>query len=265
MTARSHLLSAALLLVAPLVAAPLRAQGVEYAAGTTRYRLSTSTKGSQTSPMGNQDFQMDARQQLTVNIAKQTKDTMVATVTLDSLSVKSAQGAPDLSRLLGSKFVTYISPTGQVYSTKAAEGSDPMLAQVTESVARFLPSYRRDIRAGMTWADTTSGKVTQQGLEVDRTIISSYKVVGDTAVGGEQAFKVERASTVKAAGSGSAQGTPISLESATISNAVFFLSPKGKYLGGRQNDDINVKITILAQNAEITIKQLAESRIEAIR
>jgi hypothetical protein len=265
MTARLQLLSAALLLVAPLVAAPLRAQGVEYAAGTTKYRLSTSTKGSQTSPMGNQDFQIDARQQLTVNIAKQTKDTMVATVTLDSLTLKSAQGAPDLSRLLGSKFVSYISPTGQVYSTKSAEGSDPMLAQVTESVARFLPTYRRDMKAGMTWADTTSGKVSQQGLEVDRTIIANYKVIGDTAVAGEKSFKVERASTVKAAGSGSAQGTPISLESTTISNAVFFLSPKGQYLGGRQNDDINVKITILAQNAEITIKQLAESKIEAIR
>ena len=265
MTARLQLLPAALLLVAPLVAAPLRAQGLQYAAGTTRYRLSTSTKGSQTSPMGNQDFQIDARQQLTVNIAKQTKDTMVATVTLDSLSVKSAQGAPDLSRLLGSKFVSYISPTGQVYSTKAAEGSDPMLAQVTESVARFLPTYRRDMKAGMTWADTTSGKVTQQGLEVERTIIANYKVIGDTAIAGEQAFKVERASTVKAAGSGSAQGTPISLESVTTSNAVFFLSPKGQYLGGRQNDDINVKITILAQGAEITIKQLAESKIEAIR
>ena len=265
MTARLQLLPVALLLVVPLVAAPLRAQGVEYAAGTTKYRLSTSTKGSQTSPMGNQDFQIDARQQLTVNIAKQTKDTMVATVTLDSLSVKSAQGAPDLSRLLGTKFVSYISPTGRVYSTKAAEGSDPILAQVTESVARFLPSYRRDMKAGMTWADTVAGKVAQQGLEVERTIISTYKVIGDTTVAGERAFKVERASTVKAAGSGSAQGTPISLESATISNAVFFLSPKGQYLGGRQNDDINVKITILAQGAEITIKQLAESRIEAIK
>ena len=264
MTARLLLLPAALLLI-PLLAMPMSAQGVEYAAGTTRYRLSTSTKGSQTSPMGNQDFQMDAQQQLTVSIAKQTKDTMVATVTLDSLSVKSAQGAPDLSRLLGSKFVSYISPTGRVYSTKAAEGSDPMLAQVTESVARFLPTYRRDMKAGMTWSDTTSGKVTQQGLEVDRTIVSNYRVVGDTAVSGEKAFKVERASVVKAAGSGSAQGTPISLESATTSNAVFFLTPKGLYLGGRQNDDIAVKITILAQNAEITIKQLAESRIEAIR
>ena len=265
MTRRLQLLPAALLLVAPLVAAPLRAQGVEYAPGTTKYRLLTSTKGTQTSPMGNQDFQVDARQQLTVNLAKQTKDTMVATVTLDSLSMKSAQGAPDLSRLLGSRFVSYISPTGRVYSTKPAEGSDPVLAQVTESVARFLPTYRRDLKVGLTWADTTTGKVNQQGLEVDRTIVSNYKVVGDTAVAGEQAFKVERASTVKAAGSGSAQGTPISLESVTTSNAVFFLSPKGQYLGGRQNDDINVKITIIAQGAEITIKQLAESKIEAIK
>lgn len=265
MTVRLPCVPVALLLLAPLVAAPLRAQGVEYSAGTTRYRLSTSTKGSQSSPMGSQDFQIDARQQLTVNIAKQTKDTMVATVTLDSLSVKSAQGAPDLSRLLGSKFVSYISPTGRVYSTKAAEGTDPVLAQVSESVARFLPTYRRDMRAGMIWSDTVSGKITQQGLEVDRTIISRYTVTGDTAVAGEKAFKVERASTVKAAGSGSAQGTPISLESATTSNAVFFLSPKGQYLGGRQNDDIAVKITILAQGAEITIKQLAASTIEPIK
>jgi hypothetical protein len=268
MIARLNRLSAAAVLAIPLVAATLGAQGVEYSAGTTKYRLSTSTKGSQTSPMGKQDFQIDARQQLTVNIAKQNRDTIIATVTLDSLSMKSVQGpegAPDLSRLLGSKFVSYMSPTGRVYSTKAAEGTDPMLAQVTESVARFLPSYRRDLKAGMTWSDTTAGKVTQQGLEVDRTIISNYRVVGDTAVSGEKAFKVERASTVKAAGSGSTQGTPIALESATTSNAVFFLTPKGQYLGGRQNDDIAVKITILAQGAEISIKQLAESRIEAIK
>jgi hypothetical protein len=265
MTARQQLLPAALLLLAPLVASPVWAQGVEYAAGTTKYRLSTSTKGSQSSPMGNQDFQLDARQQLTVSLAKQTKDTMVATVTLDSISIKSAQGAPDLTRLLGSTFVSYISPTGRVYSTKAPTGSDPLLSQVTESIARFLPTYRRDMKSGMTWADTTTGKVTQQGLEVDRTIISNYKVVGDTSVAGEKAFKVERASTVKAAGSGTAQGTPIALESATTSNAVFFLSDKGHYLGGRQNDDINVKITIIAQNAEITIKQLAESTIETIK
>jgi len=266
MTARLALLPLALLLVAPLVAAPLRAQGVEYSAGTTKYHLSTTTKGSQTSPMGNQDFQMELQQQLTVNVAKQAKDTLVATVTLDSLTVTGAPAAAgSLTRLIGSKFVTLISPTGKLYSSKAPEGADPMLAQMNESASRFLPIYRRDMKAGMAWADTTSGKVTQQGMEVDRTTIANYKVLGDTTIAGEKAFRVERASTVKAAGSGMAQGNPISLESATSSNGVFFLSPKGVYLGGRQNDDINVKITILAQGAEINIKQQAQSKIDAIK
>ena len=267
MTVRPSLLRAALLLATPLAALPLRAQGggVEYSAGTTRYRLHTTTKGSQTSPMGNQDFQIEARQQLTVNVAKPAKDTIIATVTLDSLSLKSAQMQQDVSGLVGSKFVTYLSPTGQFYSIQKNANADPLAAQVTESVARFLPSYRRNLKAGLTWADTTSGKVSQQGMEVDRTIISNYKVLGDTAISGETAFKIQRLSTVKAAGSGTAQGTPVALESATSSTAMIFLSPKGVYLGGRQNDDINVKITILAQNAEISIKQQAESRIEAIK
>jgi hypothetical protein len=265
MTARSLALPAVLLLAVPMFAAPLRAQGVEYSAGTTRYRLSTTTKGSQSSPMGNQDFQVDAKQLLTVNLAKPSKDTVVATITLDSLNIESTQGAQDLSRLLGSKFITYISPTGKFYSAKSQEGGDPILAQVTESVSRFLPQYRRDLRAGLAWSDTSSGKVNQQGMELDRTIISDYKVLGDTTISGEKAFKVARLSTVKAAGSGSTQGQPIAIESATNSDGVFFLSPKGIYLGGRQNDDINVKVTILSQNAEINIKQSAQSRIEALR
>lgn len=263
MSARSTLAAAALLLASHSGA--VRAQGVEYRTGTTRYHLSTTTKGSQTSPMGSQDFQIDARQQLTVNLAKQAKDTLVATVTLDSLSVTSPQGSQDLSHLLGTKFVTFISPTGKLYSTKPPAGADAMLAQVTEGVARFLPSYRRDLKAGLTWSDTTAGKVTQQGMQVDRTIVANYKVLGDTTIGDQRAFKVERISNVKAAGSGTTQGTPVTLESATVSNAVFFLSPAGVYLGGHQDDDVNLKITIVAQGAEISIKQKAQSTIEAIK
>lgn len=265
MTVRFARPLAAILLIAPLATAPVRAQHVEYAAGTTRYRLSTSTKGSQTSPMGSQDFQLDAQQQLTVNLAKPSKDTVVATVTLDSISIKSPQGPQDVSRLMGSKFVTYLSPTGKLYSSKKPEGADAMLAQVTESVSRFLPAYRGDLKTGLSWSDTTTGKVTQQGMELDRTVVANYKVLDDTTIAGEKAFKLERVSVVKAAGSGTAQGTPVAMESATNSSAIFFLSPKGIYLGGRQNDDINVKITILAQNAEINIKQSAQSRIETIK
>ena len=116
----------------------------------------------------------------------------------------------------------------------------------------------------MTWSDTVSDKVNQQGMELNHTVVSDYKVLGDTTVSGEKAFKVSRVSRVKAAGSGTTQGQPIAVESATTSDAVFFLSPKGMYLGGRQNDDIDVKVTILAQGAEINVKQTATSRIEAL-
>jgi hypothetical protein len=265
MTARSALLPAALLLVVPCMAAPLHAQGVEYAAGTTKYRLLATTKGTQSSPMGSQDFQLDVRQQITVSLAKQSRDTIMQTVTLDSLSVKSAQGSPDVARLVGSKFVSYISPTGKLYRAEAAPGTDPLAAQITESVSRFLPTYRRDLKAGLTWSDTTSGKVTQQGIDLDRTMIANYKVLGDTTVRGDRALKLERIATVKAAGTGSAQGNPVALESATRSNGVFFLTPTGLYLGGKQDDDINVKITIVSQNAQINIKQAVQSTIEAIR
>jgi len=264
MTVRQLVLPAALFVVAPLAVSPLRAQGVEYAPGTTHYRIATSTKGSQTSPMGSQEFQMDVRQLLTVNLARQAKDTVVATITLDSVDIQSPMGKQDLSRLLGSKFTTFVSPTGKLYSTKPPAGDDPMLAQMTEGVSRFLPAYRRDVRAGMTWADTVSDKVSQQGVELNRTVVANYKVLGDTTVAGEKAFKVSRISKVKAAGSGTASGQPISVESATTSDAVFFLSPKGKYLGGRQNDDIEAKVTVLAQNAEINVKQTATSTIEAV-
>jgi len=265
MTVRSFALPAALLLLAPLAASPLRAQGIEYAAGTMHYRLSSHTKGSQTSPMGSQDFQGDLKQLLTVNLTRPAKDTVVATVTVDSLSIESSQGKPDMSELLGAKFVTYISPTGKLYSSKAPESTNPMVTQVTEGVSRFLPSYRSNLRAGMTWADTLSDKVNQQGMELNRTVVSNYKVLGDTTVSGEKAFKVSRVSQAKAAGSGTTQGQPIAVESATTSDAVFFLSPKGVYLGGRQNDDIDVKVTVLSQNAEISVKQSATSTIEALR
>lgn len=263
MNARPILLS--LVLVAPLLAAPARAQGTEYAPGTTRYRLTSTTKGTQSSPMGSQDFQVDTRQQLTVNIARKTADTIVATIMLDSLVLKSATAAPDVSKLLGAKITNFLSPTGKLYSTQSAPSTDPLMSQVTDAVSRFLPTFRRDLKTGMAWTDTTTGKMTQQGIELDRTLIATYTVMGDTTVGGEPAFQVQRKTNVKATGSGMAQGTPVAIESATISAATFFLSKKGLYLGGSQGDDINVKVSILAQNVEINITQAAKSTVEAIR
>lgn len=260
MIARALLLLAALL---PL-ARPIYAQGVEYAAGTTRYRVSTTTKGSQTTPLGSSDFEVGVEQRITLSIARQAKDTLLATVTLDSIDVSGAGAMADLSALRGAQFVSLVSPTGRVYSTRSPTNANPLVTQLAEGIARFLPSYRADLKQGATWADTTVGRLSQQGMELDRTIVSNYTVQHDTTIGGVKAYKVGRVTSVKAAGSGTPQGTRVSMESSSTSNGAFFLSETGVFLGATSSDDVDLKLKILAQGAEISMKQNAQTRVEPL-
>ena len=248
-----------------LSALPLRAQEVEYAAGTTRYRVSTTTKGSQTTPLGSSAFELGVLQQITLNLARQAKDTMLATITLDSISMTGAGATADVSSLKGAKFTSLVSPTGRVYSTKTPAGENPLVTQIAEGITRFLPSYHAHLRTGLAWSDTSSGKMVQQGMDVDRTIVSNFTVEGDTTIAGVKAFKVARISSVKAAGSGTSQGVPVSMESNSTSNGHFFLSDSGVFLGATSEDDMNLRLKILAQGAEISMKQIAQTRIEPIQ
>jgi hypothetical protein len=261
MNARALLLCTAL----SLLARPARAQNVEYLAGTTHYRVTTTTTGTQTTPLGNSDFELGVNQRITLELSRQAKDTLIATVTLDSIALIGAQGTPDLSGLIGARFVSLVSPTGRIYSTKPPSTSNPLLSQFAEGIARFLPAYRAELRQGATWSDTTAGKMNQQGMDVDRTIISNYSVEGDTTIAGERAFKVARVTTARAVGSGSSQGTPVSLESSSTSDGAFFLSARGVFLGGTSTDDVDLKLKILAQGAEISMKQKAHTTIEPVR
>ena len=162
---------------------------------------------------------------------------------------------PDLSKLLGAHFVSFVSPTGKLYSVKAPEGLDPQLAQITEGVGKFLPTFHANLAKGQSWADTLSGKVTQMGMEMDRTNVSTYTVEGDTTISGEKALKIARTMTAKGQGAGSMQGTPVTMEMTGSSAGAFYISPKGNYLGGVAKDDVLIKLTVIAQNMEITIKQ----------
>ena len=261
MIARLALLSSALL----ALAAPAGAQGIEYTDGTTRYRVSTTTTGSQTTPLGSSNFELGVQQQITLNLARQAKDTLLATVTLDSISLTGAAAIADVSSLRGAKFVSLVSPTGRVYSSKSPTSSDPVASQLAEGIVRILPAYHPNLKQGVTWADTSSGKVTQQGMELDRTVVSNFTVEHDTTIGGVRAFKVARVTSVKAAGSGTPQGTPVSMESSSTSNGKFYLSTKGVFLGATSIDDVNLRLKILAQGAEISLKQNAQTRIEPIQ
>jgi hypothetical protein len=55
------------------------------------------------------------------------------------------------------------------------------------------------------------------------------------------------------------------MESSSTSNGAFWVSTTGVFLGATSVDDVNLKLKILAQGAEISLKQNAQTRVEPIR
>jgi hypothetical protein len=263
MFARPTVLLAALLLPATAVA-----QGFEYAPGTAQYRIVSKTHGAQEAMGQKNEFDTSNDQLLTVTVARQAKDTMAVTVTIDSLAVVGPMGMapPGIDKLKGAKIATKMAPYGVVYSSVGPkDDSIPQGAQITDELSRFLPRIRAKLASGATWSDTTTGKVTQAGIDVDRRTISKFNVVGDTTVGSQKAWKIARETATTLSGSGTSQGQPMTMEGTANGRATFFMSQSGMFLGGSNQDDAIIKIVLAANGMEIGVTTTANTTVEKIK
>ena len=209
MNRRVALLSAVMV----LGALPLGAQEVEYAAGTTRYRVSTTTKGTQSTPMGNSGFELGMQQEITLNLARQSKDTMLATVTLDSIALTGAGDRRRGQRAAGSQVrVAGLSHRSRLLHAGPAN-ENPLASQIAEGITRFLPAYRAQPEDGRHVGRHNGGKGDAAGdgaRSNDRVELHRRARHDDRRREGVQGRPRDIG---EAAGSGRAQGTPVSMES----------------------------------------------------
>ena len=185
----------ALALATPLA---LSAQGFSYAAGTGQYRITSSMKGAQEAMGQRQEMETSSNQLVTIAITKSGRDTLTVTTTLDSIQVVGVMGMtpPGLDKLVGTKVTAKVAPTGQLYAvTTAAPDSLPDAQSLTHEMSNVLPKVRANLGAGVSWTDTTTRKVNQGGVEIDRKVVATYTVAGDTTVGGQRALKIDRRRT----------------------------------------------------------------------
>jgi hypothetical protein len=258
---------AALLAVLCLPAAAL-AQGFEYASGTSQYRITSKTHGSQEAMGQKNEFDTSNNQLLTVTVAKQSKDTLGLTITIDSLSAVGPMGMtpPGIDKLVGIRIAAKMAPYGAVYSSIGPkDDSIPQGSQVTDEMSRFLPRIRAKLAPGATWTDTTTGKLSQGGVDVDRRTIAKFTVVGDTTVGGQKAWKLARETTTNLSGSGTSQGQPMTMEGLSTGKATLLLSQAGVFLGGLNEDQANIKIVLAANGMEIGVNTTANTTVEKVK
>jgi hypothetical protein len=264
MTFRS--LSSALVAVA-LAIGSAEAQQFRYAPGTSQYRLTAVNKLTQEAQGQKVEQEVTSEQKLTVVLGRQSPDTLSFAMTLDSAKVRTSAGpAPDLTSLIGLRVTGALSPFGVVYVAKAPEGpSADMTGPLADEMSRFLPRLRPALTVGTTWTDTTSGKVNQMGISLDRTVISTSKVVGDTTYLGERAWRIERATQTTFAGTGTSQGQPLTMEGSSKGADNLFIARNGTYLGGLMNNAATIKVTLVASGMEVGLTQNQNTTITRVK
>ena len=265
MLARFGRLAVVTCLAAPSV---LLAQRFEYAAGTGQYRVSSKTKGAQEAMGQKQEFESSDNQVITVNISRQARDTLAMTVVIDSINVVGPMGMtpPGLDKIPGVKIMAKLAPYGAVYSSVGpADDSIPQGSQMTDQASRFLPRIRVALAPGASWTDTTTGKIKQGGVDVDRRSIATYTVVGDTTIANDKAWKIARTSVTSLTGSGTNQGQPMTMEGTSNGKATLWVSQKGVFVGSNNEEQASVKIVLAANGMEVGVTTTANTTIQKVK
>lgn len=265
MSVRSGRLALLLVLAAP---ASALAQGFSYAPGTGQYRITSSMKGAQEVMGQRQEMESSSNQLVTIAVTRANKDTLNLTTTLDSIQIAGPMGMtpPGLDKLPGTKVTAKISPTGQVYSAKGPpDDSLPNAEQLIDEMSNVLPKVRASIAAGASWTDTVTRKGNQGGLEIERKIVARYAVAGDTTIGGQKAWKITRKAVTNMTGSGAQNGQPMTLEGTSNGNGTMVVTPAGNFLGYTNEEQVNIKVLIVANGMEVGVTQTAVTKVEKVK
>jgi hypothetical protein len=256
--------SLALLLASAFAGTALQAQAFQYAPGNSRYKLVSEQKMTQEAMGQKQDVEIKGEQVVSVTVGKKTSDTLSVDVVLDSISMtNSMMGAMDVAKAQGVKVSSLISPLGVVYSTTVPDSG--AAADLGDDLARMLPRVSSNLRMGAAWSDTVTGKIKRGGIDMDRTVVANSKVVADTTINGQKAFKIERSTETKMSGSGTTQGQPISMEGTSTGTGFVYVSPTGTFVGADAKDDVKMKITVIASGMEIGLTMANTSKITKIQ
>lgn len=245
-----------------------QAQTFEYAPGTATYRVTQTTRAAQEVMGQKQEIESSSNQVVTVKLARAAKDTVAMDIVLDSISSTNSMGMPTqmTDRLAGLRVNARLSPVGQFYSAKGLdEATLPNAATMTQAMGNFLPRLRGNLARGTRWTDTTSVKITQGGMDIERKTVSRYAVEGDTLVGSERALKLVRTDSTTMTGSGNGPNGPMTMEGTTTGSGSIVVTAKGLFVGATGSENAALKIVLAANGMEVGVTQNATTKVEKIR
>jgi hypothetical protein len=247
-------------------AGTVQAQAFAYAPGVQQYRITSTIKRTQ--QVGEQKLSDSAEsvQVISVALAAKAKDTLQFTYTVDSLRTTLAEAQQLLSGMRGKKVTGSMSPQGEVFTFQVpADSTSPMGGQEYQSLRTFLIRFpNKSLQPGVSWTDTVSNKFSNMGIDGTETTVVTSRIVGDTTIAGQKAWRVQRSATATVTGSGSQNGQAIVVDGTRSIAGVSYMSRSGLYLGSNSTQQAKTTITAPAAGQSLIITQSATSRIERV-
>jgi hypothetical protein len=258
-----------------LVAGTLPALGqIHYSPSVQRYRLHSTVERTQEQNGQKTSGVITNEQQVTLSLqgpraggTLTDKDTLRFAVTLDSVNMSSnlAVQLPDVGVMQGTKVSGVMLPSGKVLNftsdTKSTDGVDR--ESIVSSMAHFLLTLPATAAANTTWTDTATQNFSKDGTTMKTSTITVSKVIGDTTVAGQPAWRVHRTSTLLIAGTQAQSNQQISMDGTGTGEAMYYIGTNGVYLGSTSTQ--TMKETVKAAGIVIPVTQTATSVVTIIK
>jgi len=175
-------------------------------------------------------------------------------VTVTNLSIEgSPAGNMGQDALIGTESDIVLAADGSVESISGMEENEGVVAIGGEAVfkdriqALFLRGPEGDVSIGKEWSVASSIPTNQQGMSVERNIISNYHCVGDEEIDGVAVWVIDVSAAVDLTGSGNAGGQEMEMEmSGDITGKIYVEKDTGMVLSSEADGEMEGMIDMEA-------------------
>lgn len=246
-------------------AAALEAQAAStgYAPGTHRYRVTRESKSVQEMMGQSQAGAISTFEEFTLDLRPAGKDTLRFSITIDSASRTSdAPTGTEEPVRKGLKVSGRVAPNGAFHQFDREPKVDEALSGPYRNFLPQLPAA--GVKMGATWSDTIRAPFSQGGIDGTTVTTIDSRVLGDTTVGGQKAWRIERTGRLSMSGTGNQNGADLILSGSGTASGMSLIGTNGVYLGATSTQDLSMTVEVPAASMTIPIKQTTVVRIERI-
>jgi hypothetical protein len=152
-----------------------------------------------------------------------------------------------------------------VYAFQAPANADAETAALYGAFRRFLiPLPNSPLSVGSRWVDTTTDRVTKEGLDVTTRTITTSRVAGDTTIDGEAVWRIDRNSVVEAHGAGAEGGRQLKLRNDGTIAGTHYIGTRGVYLGSTSTQRAEMLLSAGQSDTSMPIVQTIKSTVQPL-